>query len=262
LIKNRALNSIKKIYFVSDAHFGLAGSSRSLPRERLFTRWLGEIKKDAAEIYLLGDIFDFWFEYRQVVPRGFTRVLGKLAEITDSGVPVHFFTGNHDIWAFDYLSSETGMILHKGSHVAEIFGKKFFMAHGDGLDNDRGARLMKSIFTSPVLQWIFARLHPNFGIWFGRKCSHTSRFSKELITPFKGEDNEEHMIFANNVLENEYFDYFVFGHRHIPLNLPLKNGTSSYINVGDWLWHFTYGVFDGEKMEVKNFTPQKEDRAD
>jgi UDP-2,3-diacylglucosamine hydrolase len=244
----------KKIYFASDAHFGLSGPADSLPRERAFSRWLETIRKDAGEIYLLGDIFDFWFEYKYVVPRGYTRILGKLAEITDSGIPVHFFTGNHDIWTFDYLSRETGMTIHRVAYETEIYGKKFYLAHGDGLEEkDRGYKILKSIFTNPLLQWMFARLHPNFAMWFGHKWSHSSRFSKELISPFKGEENEAHIIFANRVLEKQHFDYFVFGHRHIPVDVPLKNGSSRYINLGDWLWHFTYGVFDGEKMEVRKF---------
>jgi UDP-2,3-diacylglucosamine hydrolase len=215
------LSGNKKIYFASDAHFGLQGPGESLPREKLFVKWLEKIRDDASEVYLLGDIFDFWFEYRRVVPRGYTRVLGKIAELTDNGIPVHFFTGNHDIWVFDYLPGETGMIIHKGPHIAELRGKKFYMAHGDGLDEyDKGFRIMKRIFTNPILQWLFARLHPNFAIWFGHKWSHRSRYSKELITPFQGEDKEEHMIFANRMLEKQHFDYFVFGHRHIPLTYP------------------------------------------
>ncbi len=244
----------KKIYFASDAHFGLQGQGGSLPREKLFVKWLEKIRNDASEVYLLGDIFDFWFEYRRVVPRGYTRVLGKIAELTDNGIPVHFFTGNHDIWVFDYLPVETGMIIHKGPHITELRGKKFYMAHGDGLDeDDKGFRIMKRIFTNPLMQWLFARLHPNFAIWFGHKWSHRSRYSKELITPFQGEDKEEHMIFANRMLEKQHFDYFVFGHRHIPLDLPLKNGISRYINLGDWLWHFSYAVFDGNTMEIRKF---------
>lgn len=234
----------------------MSGPDESLPREKLFAGWLERIRKDAGEIYLLGDIFDFWFEYRRVVPRGYTRILGKIAEITDSGIPVHFFTGNHDIWVFDYLPAETGMIIHKGSYITTLYGKKFYMAHGDGLDeSDSGFKILQKIFKNPVLQWLFARLHPNFALWFGHKWSHKSRFSKELITPFKGEDEEEHMIFANRILESEYFDYFVFGHRHIPLDLPLKNSRSRYINLGDWLWHFTYAVFDGNTLELKKYSP-------
>jgi len=248
------LSNQKKIYFASDAHFGLSGPAESLPRERLFVKWLDSISDDAQEIYLLGDIFDFWFEYKRVVPRGYTRVLGTIARLTDSGIPVHFFTGNHDIWVFDYLPAETGMIIHKGSFTAEFSGKKFYMAHGDGLDeNDKGFRLLKSIFTNRPMQWIFSRLHPNFAVWFAHKWSHNSRYSKELIVPYRGDDQEEHVIYANRMLEKEHYDYFVFGHRHLPFNVALKNGSSRCINLGDWLWHFTYGVFDGRVMEIKKF---------
>ena len=250
------MENTKNIYFASDAHFGLSGPDESLPRERLFARWLDSIKEDAGEIYLLGDLFDFWFEYKRVVPRGFTRVIGKIAEITDSGIPVHFFTGNHDLWIFDYLPGETGMIIHKGPLAKEFSGKRFYLAHGDGLDQeDKGFLFIKRIFTSRSLQWLFARLHPNFAIWFAHKWSHRSRYLKELVTPFRGEDREEHMIFANRTLEKEHFDYFIFGHRHLPLDLLLKNGISRYINTGDWLWHFSYAVFDGEKVEVRKFGP-------
>ncbi len=248
------MNHNKNIYFASDAHFGLSGTD-SLTRERLFVKWLDSIKEEAGEIYLLGDIFDFWFEYKRVVPRGYTRVLGKIAELTDSGIPVHFFTGNHDIWVFDYLPGETGMIIHTGPYITDLFGKTFYMAHGDGMDDgDTGFKILKKIFTNPALQWIFARLHPNFAIWFGHKWSHKSRYSKELITPFKGADNEEQIIFANRILENKHFDYFVFGHRHVPLDISLGDHGSRYINLGDWLWHFSYAVFDGEKMEIKNYS--------
>ncbi len=246
----------KKIYFASDAHLGLPGPAPSLERERLFVNWLDHAGKDAREIYLMGDIFDFWFEYRHVVPRGYTRLLGKIASITDRGIPVHFFTGNHDIWVFDYLPVETGMTIHKGPLTRVFEGKKFYLSHGDGLaDNDRGYRFLKSVFKNPVLQWLFARLHPNFAIWFANKCSHTSRYSNELIIPYKGDDSEEHVIFANRLLEKEHFDYFIFGHRHLPYNVPLRNGNSRCINLGDWIWHFTYGVFDGESMEIKEFVP-------
>lgn len=251
---NFNLPGTKKIYFASDAHFGLSSPNDSLPRERLFAGWLDMIKQDAAEIFLLGDIFDFWFEYSRVVPRGYTRILGKIAELTDNGIPVHFFTGNHDIWVFDYLPKETGMIIHKERYITELLGKKFFLAHGDGLDKrDKGFMLLKSIFHNPVLQWLFARIHPNFSVWFAHKWSHKSRYSKELVTPFRGAEKEEQVVFANSILEKEHFDYFVFGHRHIPLDIRLNNGSSRYINLGDWLWHFSYAVFDGEVMEIKYF---------
>ncbi len=248
------MNNNKNIYFASDAHFGLPDPAESILRERFFVKWLESIKEDARELYLLGDIFDFWFEYKRVVPRGYTRVLGKIAGLTESGIPVHFFTGNHDTWVFDYLPAETGMTIHKEPGSAEIEGKKFYLAHGDGLDeNDKGTLLLKRIFTNRPLQRIFSWLHPNFAIWFAHKWSHNSRYSKEQIIPYRGHDKEEHVIFANRMLEKEHFDYFVFGHRHIPFDVPLKNGSSRCINLGDWLWHFSYGVFDGKKMEIKKF---------
>ncbi len=250
------MNEKKKIYFASDAHFGLPGPAPSLERERLFVTWLENAGKDAREIYLLGDIFDFWFEYKRVVPRGFTRLLGKIASLTDRGIPVHFFTGNHDIWVFDYLPGETGMTIHRGPLTRVFDGRKFYLSHGDGVaDHDRGFRMLKSVFNNPVLQWLFARLHPNFAIWFAKKCSHASRYSNEIITNYKGDNSEEHVIFANRMLEKEHYDYFVFGHRHLPYDVTLRNGTSRCINLGDWIWHFTYGVFDGENMEIKEFVP-------
>ncbi len=244
----------KKIYFASDAHFGLPDPGSSISREKTFVKWLDVISKDAKEIYLLGDIFDFWFEYRRVVPRGFTRVLGKIALLTDSGVKIHFFTGNHDLWVFDYLPAETGMIIHHNPLLTTIRGKRFFIAHGDGLgSNDKGFHFLKSIFTNKTLQWLFARLHPNFALWFAHTWSKRSRYSKNFAEPFKGEENEEHFIFANRMLEKEDIDFFVFGHRHTPLNSPLKNGKSFLINPGDWIMNFTYAIFDGEKMEVRKF---------
>jgi UDP-2,3-diacylglucosamine hydrolase len=250
------LKSGKKIYFASDAHFGLSGPANSLPRERLFVQWLERIRHDAVEIYLLGDIFDFWFEYKKVVPRGYTRILGKISEITDMGIPVHFFTGNHDIWVFDYLPEETGMVIHKEPLTAEFNGARFFLAHGDGLDErDRGFLLLKSIFNNRMLQWLFSRLHPNFAVWFAHKWSYNSRYSKDLVVPYRGDENEEQVIFSNRMLDKNHYDYFVFGHRHLPFNVTLKNGKSRCINTGDWLWHFTYGVYDGKTMEVKKFEP-------
>ena len=244
----------RNIYFASDAHFGLSGHSESLPREKLFTEWLQSVRHDACEIYLLGDIFDFWFEYKRVVPRGFTRLLGKIAEITDSGIPVHFFTGNHDIWVFDYLPAETGMIIHRKPCTVELSGKKFYLAHGDGIGkNDKGFRILKRIFTNRMLQRIFSFLHPNFSVWLAHKWSHSSRYSKDLIIPYRGDDKEEQVIFANQKIDREHFDFFVFGHRHIPFDVLLKNGTSRRINLGDWLSHFTYARFDGKDLKIVKY---------
>jgi len=249
----------KKVYFASDVHLGAPALNNNLQREKLFVKWLNQVKDDAKAIYLMGDIFDFWFEYKRAVPRGFTRVLGKLAEICDSGIEVHFFTGNHDIWVFDYLPNEIGVIVHRDVVRTEIEGKKFFLAHGDGLGPyDKGYKILKKIFTNKFLQWCFARLHPNFSIGLALNWSSHSRLSdgKVEADQFRGTDNEWLVLFAKDILKNEDFDYFVFGHRHWPCNIEL-NEKSRYINTGDWISHFTYAVFDGEKMELMNFEKPK-----
>ena len=245
----------KKIYFASDVHLGAPAMANNREREKLFVKWLDQVKVDAEEIYLMGDIFDFWFEYKRAVPSGFTRVLVKIAEITDSGIPVHFFTGNHDIWVFDYLAEETGVIVHRDIVKTELNGKKFFLGHGDGLGPyDKSYKLLKKIFTSPFLQWSFARIHPNFGIWLALKWSGKSRLSNGMVEAdnFRGVDKEWLVLYAKDELTKEHFDFFVFGHRHWPCDIDL-NGKSRYINTGDWVTNFTYAVFDGENMELKQF---------
>jgi UDP-2,3-diacylglucosamine hydrolase len=242
----------EKIYFASDFHLGFPSYEKSLEREKRVVSWLDSIRSNAREIYLLGDIFDYWFEYKKVVPRGFTRFLGKISEITDSGIPVHFFTGNHDIWVFDYLPRETGIILHREPVIKEFNGLKFYLGHGDGLGpGDRKYKLLKKIFTCNILQWLFARLHPNFSVWFAHKWSHSSRFSK-VNDPFKGEYKESLIIYAKEMLKTQYFDYFIFGHRHITLNHQLTD-KSRFIHPGDWINNFSYAVFDGEKVDLKFF---------
>jgi len=241
-----------KIYFASDVHLGLPNYKESLAREKRFVQWLDSIKHDAKEIILLGDIFDFWFEYKRAIPRGFTRFLGKLCEITDSGIPVHFFTGNHDMCIFDYLPKETGIILYKEPIVKEYSGKKFFLAHGDGLGpGDRSYKLLKKIFASRFSQWLFARFHPNIGIWIANTWSTHSRYSRET-RPFEGEDKEWLILYSKKLLKSEDYDYMVYGHRHLPMDLQLNEKTR-YINLGDWITNFTYAVFDGEKMELQKF---------
>ncbi|MGV8091663.1 MAG: UDP-2,3-diacylglucosamine diphosphatase [Mangrovibacterium sp.] len=250
-----------KIYFISDVHLGAPALNNNAERERLFVQWLDEIRKDAAMLFLMGDIFDYWFEYKKVVPRGFTRTLGKIAEITDSGIPVHFFTGNHDIWVFDYLPSELGIHVHHHEIRATFSGRHFFLAHGDGLDPfDKGYNLMKKIFTNRFFQWCFSHIHPNLGIAFAHRWSKKSRISKGGGIPFKG-DKEGLFIFAKSVLEKEEIDYFIFGHRHLLLDLPIGKN-SRYINLGDWISHFSYGVFDGEKFELKIYNKEIRRRED
>jgi UDP-2,3-diacylglucosamine hydrolase len=243
----------KKIYFASDTHFGLYPIEKSRIREKLFVRWLDSIKEDAQEIFLLGDIFDFWYEYKKVVPRGFTRFIGKLAELHDSGIKIHFFTGNHDVWVFDYLPQETGAIIYRKPLVANISGKKFFLAHGDGLGSmDIGYKFLKACFVNPVLQFLFSRLHPNLAMLFGQTWSKHSRYSKGIAESFMGEDKEHLIAFAKQELQKQHFDYFVFGHRHLALDYKIADD-SHIINLGEWIHANTYAVFDGLNMELKKF---------
>lgn len=250
----RPLTPGKKIYFASDFHLGIDARTTSRERERLLVQWLREVSVDAEEIYLVGDLFDFWFEYKHAVPRGFTRVLGALAELTDGGLPIHVFTGNHDMWIFDYLPNETGVQLHRSPIQKEWNGQSFFIGHGDGLGpGDYGYKFIKRVFASKACQWLFARLHPNFGIALANFWSRTSRKSSaEADRTYLGEDKEWLVQYCKEVLEHRYYDVFIFGHRHLPLDIALTP-ESRYINLGDWLGYFTYAVFDGERIELLKY---------
>lgn len=241
-----------KVYFASDFHLGAPNFEESLVREKKVVQWLEEARADASEIFLVGDVFDFWFEYKRAVPRGFTRLLGKISEITDSGIPVHWFIGNHDMWIFDYLPQECGITLHRAPIVREWNGKKYFIGHGDGLGpGDNGYKILKKFFASNFCQWLFARLHPNFGIWLAQKSSGYSRSATgESDKTFLGEEHEWLAIFAKEQLQKEHFDYFIFGHRHLPMNINVGEN-SEYINIGDWLHHYTYGVMEDGVFELK-----------
>lgn len=249
------MNSRKKIYFVSDIHLGAPALKDNAQREKLFAGWLTDVSRDAEAIFLMGDIFDFWYEYRKVVPRGFTRVLGKIAEITDRGIPVHFFTGNHDIWVFDYLPAETGMIIHRAHFVTDLMGKKFYLAHGDGLDqNDKGYLILKKIFTNRVLQWLFSRLHPNFAFSLAHHWSKNSRLAKKISGPAFNAEEEAMFQFAQAFLEKQHVDFFIFGHRHRMADVTMK-GNARFILLGEWIKTFSYGEFDGEKFDLKRYIP-------
>ncbi len=245
----------KKIYFASDVHLGAPSIKNHREHEKIFVEWLDSIKESTSALYLMGDIFDFWYEYRHVVPRGFTRFLGKIAEFTDSGIPVHYFTGNHDIWVFDYLPKEIGVVIHREPVTIHFNNKKFYLAHGDGLGPyDKGYNRLKKIFTNKTLQWCFSRLHPNFAIGLANKWSRHSRLKNENSgsNGFLGEDKEYLMLHAKDVLKQEHFDYFVFGHRHIDLHTTI--GTNSeFIYLGDWVKYMSYGVWDGENFKLEYF---------
>jgi UDP-2,3-diacylglucosamine hydrolase len=245
------LTKTGKIYFASDFHLGLPAGSPPVEREKRVVKWLNSIVHDAKEIYLLGDIFDFWWEYRLVVPRGFTRFLGTVATITDSGIPVHFFTGNHDMWVGDYLSGECGMIIHKGPFTTIIDGKKFHLAHGEGLGTkSRGYKVLLSIFRNKPLQAMYSALHPSIGVGIGNRWSLSSRLGKGITKEFLGEENEDLIRYAKSVLELDKIDYFIFGHRHLATkyNLPLS---SEIVFLGDWIKNGSYAEWDGKILAFR-----------
>ena len=264
-----------KVYFLSDVHLGSDSHARkveekgslTLPNskseksnyqpkhevERKLCRWFDSVKSDAQTIYLLGDIFDFWFEYKTVVPRGFTRVLGKISELTDSGIEVHFFIGNHDIWVSDYLQKECGMIVHLNPLVKDIYGKKFFLAHGDGLgDDSKSFKIIRSIFHNKFLRKAFANIHPRWALGLGHKWSNHSRATGEMVG-YLGEDKEHLVLFAKEQLKTSpNVNFFIFGHRHIMLDLMLS-ASARIVILGDWINYFSYAVFDGENLSLEVF---------
>ncbi len=243
-------------YFFSDIHLGLPNAEKSRIREKLLVKLLDEIKDKAKVIYFAGDIFDFWWEYKKVVPRGFVRFLGKIAELSDSGIEIHFFTGNHDIWMRNYLSDEIGVKLHRTPLSVTLGNKRFYIAHGDGLGpGDRSYKLLKKLFSNSILQWIFSRLHPNFAFGLAHLWSHSRRKSEKYIQ-FRGADRELLFLHAQNVLKSEYYDFFVFGHRHIPLILNIGE-QSKIANIGEWLHHFTFLEFAGENLYLKTYKSGK-----
>lgn len=244
----------KKIYFASDQHFGVPNQSESRIREEKFIRWLDVMKKDAQVLFLMGDLFDFWHEWKYVVPKGYIRVLGKIAELKDSGIEIYFFVGNHDLWMKNYFEEELGIPVYFEKRYYEINNKNFLLAHGDGLGpGDKGYKRMKKVFTNPLAQWAFRWLHPDIAMRIANYMSQKNKLiSGEEDKAFLGEDKEFLIQYAKEKLKTENIDYFVFGHRHLPLIFDLEKG-AKYINLGDWIVYFTFGVYDGGSFEVQTF---------
>ena len=246
---------MKNIYFASDFHLGIPGTLSSSEREKKIIRWLDFIADSSKEIFLVGDLFDFWFDYKHVVPRGFTRLLGKIAELSDLGIPIHIFKGNHDLWLKDYFENELGVHLYSKPIEREWGGKSFLIGHGDGLGpGDYGYKWMKKIFTNPVAIKLFSWIHPDLGIPLASFFSSTSRASQSGdAEQFLGPDKEWLIQYSERKLLSKEYDYFIFGHRHLPIFYPLSNQKSIYINLGEWLNQCTYAIFDGEKIQLKAF---------
>jgi UDP-2,3-diacylglucosamine hydrolase len=243
-----------KIYFASDQHFGAPTPEASKPREALFLEWLNTIERDATALFLLGDLFDFWFEYQTVVPKGFVRILGKLASMQDNGLPIYYFVGNHDLWMTDYFEKELGIPVFHDPQVYTFNEKVFFIGHGDGKGpGDLGYKRMKKVFTNPISKWFFRWLHPDLGVKIAQYLSVKNKLiSGDEDVKFLGNEKEWLFQYARLKLETNHYDYFVFGHRHMPLEIKV-NDKSTYYNLGDWVKYFTHGVFDGEKFELKTF---------
>lgn len=249
------LSARDTVYFVSDFHLGVAAQDDSITRERKIARWLDEIKDSAEAIYFLGDVFDYWFEYGSVIPKGYSFFFSKIRELRDAGIPMYYFTGNHDMWMFRYMEDEYGIPIYREAISREIQGKKVFLAHGDGLGpGDHGYKLIKKIFNNPICQWLYARIHPNGGLWLMKKFSHKSRLmTKEEELDFHIE-NEWIAQFAMDHIKKNDIDYYIMGHRHLPIKYPLPTiegkGNSTYYNLGDWLHHYSYGKMRNGQFEL------------
>lgn len=244
----------KNIYFLSDFHLGAPDRTASLIREKKVVAFLDKIKNDADEIFILGDVFDFWFEYKNVVPKGYVRILGKLAQLTDSGIPVHLFIGNHDMWMKDYFQTELNIPVYFEPKEFERNGKKFLIGHGDGLGpGDKGYKFLKKVFRNKICQTLFGALHPSWGIGLANYFSRKSRAKTgSTDSRWLGDENEWLVIFCKEYLQQQHIDFFIFGHRHFPANVPLNN-KSRYLNLGDWINYFTYAFFNGEEMFLKKW---------
>ena len=249
------LNSGKKLYFASDFHLGVPDYDSSLTREKRIVRWLDTVSSDAQAIYLLGDIFDFWFEYGHAIPKGFIRLQGKLAELRDKGLPIYFFTGNHDMWMFDYFEKELGIIIYREPQVLEIGNHKLLIGHGDGLGpGDNTYKFLKKFFNSSICQWLFARIHPNLGIGIANYWSKKSRISNtKMEEKFEGEENEFLLTYCRELEKSSHHDFYVFGHRHLPLDLKVGEN-SRYLNLGEWVHFNTYAEYDGQEFILKTFS--------
>ncbi len=247
------MTTSKKIYFASDFHLGVPDHASSLVREKKIVSWLESVKHDAEEIYLVGDLFDFWFEYNIVVPKGFVRLLGKLAELCDAGIPIYVFHGNHDLWQFGYLENEIGCTVFSKAIIREFNGKKFYIGHGDGIGpGQTWFKFLLGVYRNYLFQRLFAFFHPSVGITIANWFSHRSKIkSDEINSQYYGEHKEYHLLFAKEYLELKKVDYFIFGHRHLPMDIII--GDAHVINLGDWITYNSYAVFDGSTVELKKY---------
>ena len=244
------------VYFASDFHLGLNHHRSSKEREKLILEWIDFVRPDMTSLYLLGDVFDYWFEYKKVVPKGHVRFIGKLAELVDQGIDVHLFTGNHDLWMFDYLEEELGVKIYRHATHFEIENTSFFIGHGDGLGpGDKSYKVIKKIFSNKLNQWLFSLLHPDLGMKIMQKFSQRSREKEMSVIDFMGPEKEWLVQYAEKKNKEQFHHFYIFGHRHLPIDYTLSNDQSRYVNIGDWLNHFSYARFDNGQLELLKFNP-------
>lgn len=243
-----------KIYFASDQHFGAPDRTKSLIRERKFLNFLNQVERDATDLFLLGDLFDFWFEYKKVVPKGYVRILGKLAELKEKGINIYFFVGNHDLWMDDYFETELGIPVYHEPKIFVFDSMKFFIGHGDGKGpGDMGYKRMKKVFTNPFAKWLFRWLHPDLGVSLAQYLSVKNKLiSGAEDVKFLGPENEWLYQYAKRKHAENPCDYYIFGHRHLPMQIPL-NEKAIYINLGDWVSFFTYGIYENGAFQLHTF---------
>lgn len=254
-IETIPLTAGRKAYFASDFHLGTPSPEQSRSRERAVVAWLDAIQPDAEVIFLVGDVFDFWFEYKKAIPKGFVRLQGKLAELTDAGIRVILFTGNHDMWMNDYFTEEMGIPIYREPRRYDIGSKRFLIGHGDGLGpGDFVYKRLKTVFESKLARQLFRLVHPDLGIGLAHAWSQRSRISnqKKGEEHFLGDDREWLLQYCREVESQMHHDYYVFGHRHLPLNLTVSP-VSQYVNLGEWVSARTYGVFDGKQLRLETW---------
>jgi UDP-2,3-diacylglucosamine hydrolase len=257
-ITNITLPPGKKIYFASDFHLGVPDGTSSRKRELLLVKWLESIRHDAYSIYLMGDTFDFWFEYNHTIPKGFTRFLGKLAELRDAGIPIFMFTGNHDMWMFGYFPKELDIPIIRTQQILDTGKHKFLIGHGDGLGpGDTFYKILRvALFHNRFCQWLFNWIHPNIGMWIAHKWSRSSRISNLKREALQDEKNEFLLTYCTEMEKKQHFDYYIYGHRHLPLDIKV-GANSRYINLGEWVNYTSYAVYDGSRVELKSFEASK-----
>lgn len=244
----------KKLFFASDFHLGIPNKSSSNEREKKIISWLSSIETEAQVVFLLGDVFDFWFEYKKVIPKGFVRLQAKIAQMCDNGIEIHYFTGNHDMWVFDYFTEELGVKMHNAEMEFNCNGKQFYIAHGDGLGpGDNGYKFIKKVFSNPFCKFLFRWIHPDIGIGIADFWSKRSRGENSANDEiFLGKEKEWLYIYCKEIISSRKVDYFVFGHRHLVLDLNIEE-VSRYINLGDWFKACNYAEFDGLELTLKEF---------